>query len=279
MVYLKKKAKKRPTLEQIRYQALKALTKACKLIKSQYIMKLVRKTKKGKDSGVDNIELIQNLDRLKAFSHITCGERLTKGVFGEFIPPLQDEAGRKIEETITKNKKIIECKTEWINRLKDVHNVMERQNKAAQAKQASDLRKQGLRQDVYGGMHEIRHRNESLQETSKGVHGPERKSKRFREEMNTCSDEFDNDEEIRTRSRRRGSPVVKEEGWRKANSAKTQEVSVRGKMRTIINGPSIEDARTMEKGGPTCGNDEKVMEGRCKDKKVTAVIHPSWAAK
>ena len=34
-----------------------------------------------------------------------------------------------------------------------------------------------------------------------------------------------------------------------------------------------------KKGGPTCGNDEKVMEGRCKDKKVTAVIHPSWAAK
>ena len=284
MVYLKKKVKKRPTADQIRHQATKALTKACKLTKTQLIMKVVRSTKKGQENGRDDVGLAQKLEGLKAFSHVTCGERLTKNVFGEFVPPLEDEAEREIEETMSKSGNIIECKKEWIDRLKDVHNLMERQSKAAQAKHASDLRKQGLVQDAYGGIHEIRHQKRTLPETSDGTFRIERRSKRFREEDKVTLYRGEDKAEkgaVRTRKHvdERKAPLMNRKERRKINFEATQEVSVGGRTKTIIPGPPIGTVHggvsTVE--GHKMSNTDKMMED-IKLKPITAV-HPSWAAK
>ena len=285
MVYLKKKIKKRPSVNQIRHQATKALTKACKLTKTQLIMKLVRNTKKSQGYGCGDVEIAQRLEGLKVFSYVTCGERLTKNVFGEFVPPLEDDVEREIEETISKNKNVIECKNEWITRLKDVHSLMERQNKAAQAKHASELRKQGLVQDVYGGIHEMRQKKKALTEPSDEISSLGRKDKRSREELNVipsrrCEDK--GEKEVvgswgQEAERRAHSLNWKER--RKINHATTKGVFVGGKAKTIIPGPSVQTVHdstyATEKG--VVSSAHNVLNGR--SLKATNAIHPSWAAK
>lgn len=286
MVYLKKKGKKRPTVDQIRHQATKALTKACKLTKSQIIMKLVRKRKVNQGDNCNDDKLPQKLEGLKSFSHVSCGERLTKVVFGEFVPPLEDEVERQVEETISKNKRIIECKTEWINKLKDVHNLMERQSKAAQAKRASDLRKQGLTQDAYGGLHEIGRGKKTFSDANGKPSKNGGRGKRLREEVNEIcheSDEGKGKEERRVETIRHGSelkaPVVNRKQRRQIESSASLKLSTGGRTKTFILGPSVGtvdgtiDASEGEKSS------DKAKRVDHKNAKVTTPIHPSWAAK
>ena len=162
---------------------------------------------------------------------------------------------------------------------------MERQNKAAQAKHASELRKQGLVQDVYGGIHEIRHKKKALQEPSDETSSLGRKDKRSREELNVIPSRRCEDKGEREVV---GSGGQKDEGRahslnrkerRKINHAPNKEVFIGSRTKTIIPGPSVwtvhDSTHATEQGIVSTAHN--ALDGG--NLRATNAIHPSWAAK
>ena len=116
MVYLKKKVKKRLTIEQVRYQACKDLSKTAKLVKGLAIQKLARSVAGSKDEDTNRDFLLEKLRVLKEVSHTSLGDRLTKSIFGEFVEHNCDLTKRIAEESLSRSKKILDCKEEWIKK-------------------------------------------------------------------------------------------------------------------------------------------------------------------
>ena len=169
MVYLKKKAKKQVTFEQLKYQTQKALSKATKAAKGIYIQKLVRKLPTDEKQKVSHIE---NIKRCKELSHTLLGERFMKHVFGDYVAPFPDSNMMQLEEEISTSKVVIAVKADWTNkydllcifynsnlsyiwnsfRLKELNEAMSRQMRTQMSQQRAEQRNAGFSVDKYGGI-------------------------------------------------------------------------------------------------------------------------------
>ena len=148
MVYLKKKPKKRVTIEQLKHQASKALMKVAKVVKGLMIQRLVRRIathNEQQEPLTETDSLVTKLRALKELSHTLVGERLARMVFGEYVPPLEAGAHQEIDKEFNKDKRVQESKAEWINRLKDANSALARQARGRQAEQQAVERRAGIR--------------------------------------------------------------------------------------------------------------------------------------